>query len=61
VSCDVTSKASTLQLFAFAKTIFGGNPPDIVVANAGVNEVGHLEDDVVLGKYPALSQLLISV
>ncbi|KAJ9125456.1 hypothetical protein QFC22_000417 [Naganishia vaughanmartiniae] len=33
-----------------------GQPPDIVIANAGVNEVGHLEDDVVLhneyGPYP---------
>jgi NAD(P)-dependent dehydrogenase (short-subunit alcohol dehydrogenase family) len=36
--------------------MFNGHPPDIVVANAGVNEVGHLEDDIVLhnedGAYP---------
>ncbi|KAJ9109709.1 hypothetical protein QFC19_001939 [Naganishia cerealis] len=54
--CDVTSRASTLMLFAFARTAFGGHPPDIVIANAGVSEVGHLEDDIVLrneyGVYP---------
>lgn len=54
--CDVTSKASTTSLFTFAQTVFNGQPPDIVIANAGVNEVGHLEDDVVLhnqhGVYP---------
>jgi hypothetical protein len=49
--CDVTSKSSTLKLFTFAKTVFDGNPPDIVVANAGVSEVGHLDDDVVLGEF----------
>ncbi|KAI5454504.1 hypothetical protein NCC49_003402 [Naganishia albida] len=55
VPCDVTSRTSTLQLFDFANDVFG-SPPDIVIANAGVNEVGHLEDDVVLenelGPYP---------
>jgi hypothetical protein len=50
-SCDVTSKSSTLKLFTFAKTVFEGNPPDIVVANAGVSEVGHLDDDIVLGEF----------
>ncbi|KAJ9109132.1 hypothetical protein QFC21_000460 [Naganishia friedmannii] len=54
--CDVTSKASTTSLFAFSQTVFNGHPPDIVIANAGVNEVGHLEDDIVLhnkyGAYP---------
>ncbi|KAJ9110159.1 hypothetical protein QFC20_003011 [Naganishia adeliensis] len=56
VPCDVTSRSSTLQLFDFAKTVLDGGSPDIVVANAGVTEVGHLEDDVVLenelGAYP---------
>ncbi|GHJ85491.1 hypothetical protein NliqN6_1893 [Naganishia liquefaciens] len=55
-SCNVTSKSSTLNLFNFAKSVFEGNPPDIVVANAGVSEVGHLDDDIVLendiGHYP---------
>jgi NAD(P)-dependent dehydrogenase (short-subunit alcohol dehydrogenase family) len=44
-----------MSLFDFAKTVFG-NPPDIVIANAGVTEVGHLEDDVVLGQRASLYQ-----
>lgn len=58
VPCDVTSRTSTLQLFDFANDVFG-SPPDIVIANAGVNEVGHLEDDVVLGERIYLSVQLV--
>lgn len=38
--CDVTSPTRQAELFAFAEKELGGKVPDVVVANAGVNELG---------------------
>lgn len=38
--CDVTSPTRQAELFAFAEKELGGKAPDVVVANAGVNELG---------------------
>lgn len=38
--CDVTSPAKQSELFKFAAKQLEGSVPDVVVANAGVNELG---------------------
>ncbi|KAG7531292.1 hypothetical protein FFLO_04470 [Filobasidium floriforme] len=58
---DVTVESSLRQLFAFAQATFG-RPADVVVANAGITEVGRLSEDVALknelGRYPKEPNLL---
>jgi NAD(P)-dependent dehydrogenase (short-subunit alcohol dehydrogenase family) len=49
----VTVESSLRQLLAFAQATFG-RPADVVVANAGITEVGRLSEDVALSKFMPL-------
>jgi NAD(P)-dependent dehydrogenase (short-subunit alcohol dehydrogenase family) len=46
---DVTNETALTALFDFARETFSG-PPDVVVVNAGISEIGNFTQDVVESK-----------